>query len=55
MTKTIVAFNALGGGILYTVGLSFLHESVDPEQSPVYIGIFYGVGGIGPAAGDIYL
>jgi len=45
------AFSALGGCIIYTVGLSFLHESVNPSESPVYIGIFYGVGGIGPAVG----
>ena len=46
------AFSALGGCIIYTVGLSFLHESVNPSESPVYIGIFYGVGGIGPAVGQ---
>ncbi|XP_058143277.1 solute carrier organic anion transporter family member 4A1 [Dasypus novemcinctus] len=43
--------HGLGATPLYTLGVTYLDESVESSRSPVYIGIFYTAAILGPAAG----
>jgi len=43
--------NAIGGSLIYTVGTAYMTDCVSSSQSSVYIGIAFGIGGMGPSAG----
>lgn len=42
---------ALGSSPLYPLGTTFLDDNVNPDRNGTYLGVFYGVGALGPAVG----
>ncbi|CAL4067758.1 unnamed protein product, partial [Meganyctiphanes norvegica] len=45
--------HGIGSSPLYTLGTTFLDESVPMKMSSIYLGIFYAMGAVGPALGYV--